>query len=174
MQKLKNELLVARAKKQDPDAFTELMQLYMQEMYKVGLSILMNDDDVADAVQETILNCWEKLSTLRKDEYFGTWMIRILMNNCYDILRQKKNVTDLAEWIEPSYEDRSNLELKEALSKLPEKYRLPITLFYCDDLSVNEIAKVLGSKPSTVRTQLQRGRQMLSDYYEVPKVQGKE
>ena len=59
MQKHKTEELVRQAKRQDADAFTELMQLHMKDMYRVAYSILMNDEDVADAVQETILTCWE-------------------------------------------------------------------------------------------------------------------
>ena len=66
MQKHKTEELVRQAKRQDADAFTELMQLHMKDMYRVAYSILMNDEDVADAVQETILTCWEKLSGLRQ------------------------------------------------------------------------------------------------------------
>lgn len=59
MQNYKTEELVRQAKRQDADAFTELMQLHMKDMYRVAYSILMNDEDVADAVQETILTCWE-------------------------------------------------------------------------------------------------------------------
>ena len=95
----------------------------MQEMYKVGLAILMNDEDVADAVSETILNCFEKLDTLREDKYFKTWMTRILINNCYKILEVRKRQTGLEEWEEPSVTDEYNVELKDALSSIDEKYR---------------------------------------------------
>ena len=94
--------LVKLAKKHDKLAFAELMQGHMQEMYKVGLAILMNDEDVADAVSETILNCFEKLNTLREDKYFKTWMTRILINNCYKILEDRKRQTGLEEWEEPA------------------------------------------------------------------------
>ena len=58
--------LIARARERDPDAFTELMQMYMKDMYRVAVAILMQDEDAADAVQDTILTCWEKLSVLRE------------------------------------------------------------------------------------------------------------
>ena len=79
------EELIKKAKGRDPDAFTRLMQFYMEDMYRVAIAILMNDEDVADAIQDTILTCWEKIDTLREDKYFRTWMTRILINKSYDI-----------------------------------------------------------------------------------------
>ena len=75
--------LVIAAKKNDKDAFASLIQLNKQYMYKVALAILMNDEDVADAMQDTILTCWEKITGLREERYFKTWMTKILINRCY-------------------------------------------------------------------------------------------
>ena len=85
------EQLVRRAKKRDPDAFTELMQLHEKDMYRTASAILPQDADIADAIQETILTVWEKIDTLQKNRYFKTWMIRILINKCKDILRSGKD-----------------------------------------------------------------------------------
>ena len=76
------ENLVKKAKSGDSNAFSQLIRMNTQSMYKVAWAYLKNDEDVADAISETILNCYEKLSTLKKDSYFKTWMIRILINNC--------------------------------------------------------------------------------------------
>ena len=157
--------LVKLAKRHDKLAFAELMQGHMQEMYKVGLAILMNDEDVADAVSETILNCFEKLDTLREDKYFKTWMTRILINNCYKILEVRKRQTGLEEWEEPSVTDEYNVELKDALSSIDEKYRSVITLYYLGEYSTKEIASMLHITKSTVTTRLQRGREQLAKYY---------
>lgn len=159
--------LVKLAKRQDKDAFTELMQGHMQDMYKVGLAILMNDDDVADAIGDTILNCYEKLNTLKDDKFFKTWLTRILLNNCYAILERRKRRADLEEWEEPAVTDDYNLELKEALGSIDAKYRAVITLYYVEELSTAEIAEVLGIPKSTVTTRLQRGREALAEYYSV-------
>ena len=78
------ENLVKKAKAGDSGAFAQLIRMNTQSMYKVAWAYLKNDEDVADAIQETILKCYEKLSTLKKDSYFKTWMIRILINNCND------------------------------------------------------------------------------------------
>ena len=94
MQKNKTEDLVKKAKRKDPDAFSQLMQLYKKDMYRVALAILMNDEDTADAIQDTMLTCWEKIHNLRQIEYFKTWMTRILINSvlCFrpTYIRRKK------------------------------------------------------------------------------------
>lgn len=76
--------LVRRARQGDADAFTELMQLQMENMYKTVRSYLKNDENAADAISDMILTCYEKLNTLKIDAYFRTWMTRILFcsKNC--------------------------------------------------------------------------------------------
>lgn len=171
MLKKEMENLVKKAKGQDPDAFTELIQMHMKDMYKVALAVLMNDEDAADAIQDTILTCWEKMNTLKRNCYFKTWMTRILINKCYDIRKEKINITSLEEYEEPCIYDQYNLELKEVLSVLDEKYRIILTLFYVEGYHIKEIAKILKIPRSTVATRLQRGRDRLAKLY---KESGKE
>ena len=89
--------LIKRALRRDADAFTELMQAQMQSMYKTARAMLRDDEDAADAISETILMCWEKMEQLKRPEFFKTWMIRILINECHDILRQRKRVYPVEE-----------------------------------------------------------------------------
>ena len=165
MQNKETEYLVKKAKGRDSDAFVQLMQFYMKDMYKVALAILMNDEDVADAIQDTILICWEKIHSLKQIQYFQTWMTRILINKCYDIRKKNKRTTILDEYEEPAYEDDYNLEFKEALSTLGEKYRSIMTLFYSEGYHIDEIAKILKIPKSTVQTRLKRGREKLAKNY---------
>ena len=72
------------------DAFCRLMDEHLQCMYKMASAYLKNDEDVADAIQDTILSCYENLRSLKQNRYFKTWMLRILINKCKDILKQKK------------------------------------------------------------------------------------
>lgn len=157
------------------DSFTELMQFYMKDMYRVGLAILMNDEDVADAIQDTILACWEKIHTLREPAFFKTWLTKILINKCYDILRKSPGYLPLEEAVynQPAPEKQDNLELKEALSTLNEKYRIVMILFYSEGYHVDEIAALLKLPKSTVTTRLQRGREKLAAYYGVAERTGK-
>ncbi|MBD5456448.1 MAG: sigma-70 family RNA polymerase sigma factor [Lachnospiraceae bacterium] len=159
--------LIKEAKRKDPDAFMELMQQHMQSMYKVSRSILHSDEDVADAIQDTILACWEKLPQLNEEKYFKTWMIRILVNKCNDLIRKKELLQGTAELTEEGNYDREyeNVEWKEVLESLEEKYRLILMLYYVESLTTKEIGKVLDIPEATVRTRLTRGRSRLSESY---------
>lgn len=157
--------LIKMAKLRDKDAFTELMQFYIKDMYKTAIAIVMNDYDAADAMQDTLLSCWEKIDTLKHDKYFKTWVIRILINKCYGIRKRYQRETILEDYIEQSTEDVSNLEFKEMLSVLDEKYRVPMYLYYGQGYKISEIAKFLNIPISTIQTRLARGRHQLSDYY---------
>ena len=75
----------------------------MQNMYKVARSILLRDEDVADAISDTILVCWEKIDTLKKNRFFRTWMTRILINKCNDILRDCQRTVFTDEPLEIEY-----------------------------------------------------------------------
>lgn len=165
MQSKETENLVKRAKRKEPEAFTELMQLYMKDMYKVALAILINDEDAADAIQDTILACWEKIDTLKYVQYYKTWMTRILIHKCYQLRKTAQKTERLEEYEEPGVYDEYKLELMEALSSLDEKYRIVMTLFYSEGYHIHEIAEILKIPKSTVQTRLQRGRAKLARYY---------
>lgn len=167
--KMKEEILIRKAKMKDPDAFTELMQSRMQSMYRTAKAILMNDEDVADAIQDTLLICWEKMNQLRSDRYFKTWMTKILINNCYGIIRNNRRITYTDELPERVSEEAvSNIEWREAMSAVDEKYRIVLILFYSEGFHTKEIAKLLGITDSAVRTRLSRGREQLTGYYTSP------
>lgn len=169
------ETLIERAKRKEPNAFTELMQSQMQNMYRTARAILMNDEDSADAIQETILVCWEKLKDLKEDKYFRTWMTRILINKCYEIIRENQKISYIQELPEGSIEmDNSNLEWNEAMENLDEKYRLVLILYYGEGFRTDEIARMLKIPSSTVRTRLSRGRKQLAEYYREESAVGKE
>lgn len=145
--------LVVKAKRHDPDAFTMLMQYFAKDMYRTAIAILLNDEDAADAIQDTILACWEKIDTLREERYFKTWMTRILINKCYDIRKQRVDKVSIEECEElVASEHDSNRELKEILSQMQERYRLPMMLFYGEGYKIAEIAKLLNIPQSTVQT----------------------
>ena len=161
--------LVKRAQRKDADAFTELIQSQMQNMYKTAWLILHNDEDAADAISDTILICWEKLGQLRQADFFKTWMTRILINQCNNILKQRKKVVPVDEFREAaeSSQEYENVEWMETLQSLDEKYRLIIVLYYVNGLSTTEISTILHMPVSTVRTRLSRGRNQMALLYDV-------
>ena len=157
--------LIRKAQSKDPDAFSSLIYFYMKDLYRVAISILMNDEDAADAIQDTILGCWEKLHTLKQEKYFKTWLTRILINHCYDMRKKQQRMTTMEDYEEPVAEDQYNVELKEALRQLDEKYRIVMVLYYSEGYQTGEIAELLEIPRSTVQTRLQRGREKLEAYY---------
>ncbi|MDO4678963.1 MAG: sigma-70 family RNA polymerase sigma factor [Blautia sp.] len=163
------EILVKKAKKGDTDAFAQLIRMNAQSMYKVAWAYLKNEEDAADAIQETILICYEKLGTLKKSKYFKTWLIRILMNQCNDLLKTRRRETGELEQAETAYEESGyyECEWKEILLKLDEKYRVIVTLYYGQGLSVKEISKLLELNQNTVLTRLSRAREKLRKEYEM-------
>lgn len=163
--------LIEKARSGEPEAFTELMQMYMRTMYKVSRSMLRSDEDAADAIQDTILCCWEKIGQLKEGKYFKTWMIRILINKCNDILRAKQRYVPEEGMPEPAAFDRhfDNVEWNEALKTLDEKYRLVIMLYYVEGFKTSEISQLLDMPESTVRTRLSRGREKIAVIYQTGK-----
>ena len=166
LRNIKTDLLIRKAQNKEPEAFTELIQMYVQDMYRTAVAILMNDEDAADAIQETILACWEKMDTLQYTKYFKTWMTKILIHKCLDIRKKQEKIIPMEDYEEPAVEDAYNIELKEALETLGEKYRLIMMLYYGEGYQVQEIADFLGMSASTVQTRLDRGRKKLREYYQ--------
>ena len=159
--------LVVRATEHDAEAFTGLMQYFTKDMYRTAIAILRNSEDAADAMQDTVLACWEKIGSLREACYFKTWMTRVLINKCYDIQKQRIDKVPMDECEElAAGEDHSQRELQEVLGVLEERYRLPLTLFYGEGYKIREIAQILDIPQSTVQTRLSRGRAKLAAYYE--------
>lgn len=159
--------LVEKAIRGDVDAFLELMEKNSLAMYKVARGILKNDDDVADAIQDTILNCFEKIHTLRKPEYFKTWMIRILINECNQILGHYQRVNMPGEFPETAGQDASlaEFEFKEMLELVDEKYRIILVLHYVQGFKISEIAELLELNENTVKTRLSRAREQIRAAY---------
>lgn len=159
--------LVKRSIAGDADAFLELMEKNSLAMYKVARGILDNDEDAADAMQDTILTCFEKIHTLKNPEYFKTWMIRILINECNKIHRHYKNFSRAEELPEVPGQDMSiaEFEFKEMLGMLDESYRIILVLYYVEGFRIADIASILNMNENTVKTRLARARIQLKQEY---------
>lgn len=104
---------------------------------------------------------------MKKDEYFKTWLIRILINECNEILRKNKKVVSLDEGInnidEKCNDSYQNIDLTKAITSLSEDLRVTITLYYFDDISVKNISEILGISEGTVKSRLNRARAKLKE-----------
>lgn len=160
-------LLIRRARKHDKAAFQELMEQQGKGMYKIAKAILKNDEDAADAMQETALVCWEKIDTLKKDKYFQTWLTRILINNCNAIYRQRMKMVSQETVSEAWFQEDgyANAEWESFLRCLDEKYRTVVILYYVQGFKSREIAEILQVNENTVRGILATARKKLEDQY---------
>lgn len=163
-----NEILIRKAKKGDKDAFCRLMDEQMQSMYKIAISYVKNDEDAADAIQDTILSCYENLKSLKYNRHFKTWMIRILINKCKDILQRKNRMICTDEMPEMPFHEAeyASAEWAQMLEPLDEKYRMIVLLYYMEGFNTREISEILDMKESTVKSRLQRGRKQIAKMYE--------
>lgn len=158
--------LIEKAVSGDSEAFIELIGQYKTSFYKIAFSILGNDNDVADAIQETILSCFQNITSLKNPEYFKTWATRILINKCNDIIRQNKHISFFEQIPEVPYnQDFGDSDFKHCLSQIDEKYRLIITLYYVNGFSVREISEMLSISQNTVKTRLSRARNKFKSIY---------
>lgn len=162
------KLLIKRAKRGDKVAFVELMKENELSLYKVAKSILRNDEDVADAMQETILTALEKINTLKEDKYFKTWLTKILINKCNDILRKNSKTLQLEEYFDVGYTEDfiQSISIKEGMDTLSDSQKLVLHLYYVMGFNSREISELLNENESTIKVRLFRSRNKLKDFFE--------
>lgn len=146
----------------DKEAFAEVVLSATDSLYRISKTILKNDADCEDAVQEAIAVGFAKLGTLRQEKYAKTWLVRILINECYALLKKRERTTPLlADPEAEEYAGTDYSDLYEALSALKKEYRLAIVLHYLEGYSLQEIAKIMRISVGTVKSRLSRGRKCL-------------
>ena len=153
--------LVKKAMRGDKEAFLKLMDMHQDTMLRIAHGYLSQEADIADAMQETILDAYEHLSSLKEPRYFKTWLIRILLNNCSHIYNKNKRYISLEEISENVSEtsqeaDSPLFRFKELLSCVSEENRLCFQLFYGEELTTREIADILHMNESTIRSRMHR------------------
>ncbi len=147
--------------------FTEQVMAAEETLYHISKSILKNDCDCADAVQETIITAYSKLHSLRDERFFKTWLCRILINECYRICRANKRVVPLEDYMEArsSSEQQNDLGLFDAIMELKTELRLVIVLHYIEGFKTMEMAEILKIPEGTVKSRLSRARTELKSVF---------
>lgn len=143
----------------------ELIIASEETMYRVAKSLLYNDADCADAIQEAIVKAFSKLHTLKEDTYAKTWLVKIVMNECYAIMRKEKWIISLDDYQmeDKAAEQEVYSELYEAIFKLPEPVKLCVTLYYLEGYSVKEVVQILDITESAVKNRLLKARAVLKE-----------
>jgi RNA polymerase sigma-70 factor (ECF subfamily) len=177
--------LVRRVLERDADAFRMIMQRYNRRLYRIARSVLRNNAEAEDAVQEAYVSAFAHLSSYRGESSLAGWLSRIIMNEALGRLRHRRPTVDIATLEETRSEaeiiqfplsaqnddpertmaQRQILQLVEqATDGLPETYRLVFVTRVIEGMSVEETAELLGIKPETVKTRLHRARQLVREH----------
>ena len=162
----KDELImeVKRAKRGDKEAFCNLIILNKVAVYRVAKAILNKEEDIEDAVSESILKAYKNIQTLKDEAFFKTWLIRIVINESNNLYKKRfkeiavdkdhfKNIKD-----NDNYKD---LSLYNAINSLDEDLRITTILFYFEDMKYKDIAKILNVKEGTIKSRLSRAKEKL-------------
>lgn len=161
----------------DRDAINTVLINMKDEMYKIAKSRLNSEDDIQDAIQDTIVSILHNIKKVRKPEYLKTWIIRILINKCNDIYKKNKKERELQEKVINDFNDNNYLEKSESsinleniLASLKYKERLTLSLYYASDFSIREISRILKEPQNTIKTRIKRSkekiRKIIGDKYE--------
>lgn len=162
----KDELImeVKRAKRGDKEAFCNLIRINKIAIYRVAKSILNNEEDIEDAVSESILKAYKNIQALKQEVFFKTWLIRIVINESNNLYkkRAKEIAVDKDHFknikVNDNYKD---LSLYNAINSLDEDLRITTILFYFEDMKYKDIAKVLNVKEGTIKSRLSRAKEKL-------------
>ncbi len=166
--------LVAACRSGDREAFRALYDLYKDRVYSVALYFLHGDRAAAsDVVQMVFLKVIANLNRFRGDADFSTWLYRLAVNACMDAVKRRKSEplvsSDLEAFADPASQEQDYARaqvassVRSAVSALPPKYRIVVLLRYFDDLSYEQMARVLRCSMGTVASRLNRGHRMLAD-----------
>lgn len=158
--------LVLKAQSGDKEAFVRLMEIHKSSMLKVARSFFSEPFDIEDVMQDTIMSCWANLPTLKQPEYFKTWLIRILINHCNAVLKNRPKTVSIDTVTEVGSEeyDPDQMNFDDIIEILDNKYRIVLTLYYNDGFTTSEISDILNIPTETVKTRLKRGREQLYQY----------
>ncbi|SLL31568.1 Possible alternative RNA polymerase sigma factor SigM [Mycobacteroides abscessus subsp. abscessus] len=161
--------LISKAKKGDINAFQTLIHNEKEKLYKMAYVYMQNEEDALEVFQETIYKAFASMSKVKNNEYFSTWMTRILINTAIDLLRKKKRVVPINQEVLENASDTSSfnsdvhIDLLKALEEIEEKYKTVLLLRYYQDYTVKQIASILKCPEGTVKTNIRRGLEKLKE-----------
>lgn len=136
-----------------------------ERFYKIAYSYVKNEDDALDIVHDAICKALQKIDTLKNIEVVKTWFYKILVNSAIDYIRKNNKYVSLSQ--EDMINEKisndiySDIDLEQALDRLPEEYKSIIMLRYFEDMKIEEIANILQQNINTVKTKLYKGLRRL-------------
>lgn len=146
------------------EEFEIIMRRQINSVLRLACSYLKCRAEAEDCAQEVFLKLYRSEISFDSQKEERAWLLTVTANICKNRLRSpwfsRRADRDIPEDMADDFPDEEKTALAEVM-KLPEKYRTPVHLFYCEEYSVKEISEITGVKESTIRTRLQRGRELL-------------
>jgi RNA polymerase sigma-70 factor (ECF subfamily) len=165
---------IKRVKDGDKDAFGALVEAHKDMVFTVCLRMLSSEADAEEAAQDVFVKAFRSIGSFQAKAKFSTWLYRIAYNHCISVIRKKVKMIDLVDDIPEGEVDEGEMNgldkisseernkyLKMAIESLAETDAVVVTLFYYDELSLEEIAQVTGLSSSNIRIKLHRSRKKM-------------
>lgn len=130
-------------------------------LYRIACALLRSETDRQDAMQETALKAWKNRASLREEQYFRTWISRIMVNECHNLHRKNSRYVPMEELPDRPAPDSGEQETRLMLESLPEKQRIPLVLHYLEGFSLEEIAQVQHISLALVKYRMHQARKAL-------------
>jgi len=160
-----DEDLIRRFRQGDQEAFADLVRRHERRVFNLAYRMIGRVEDAREASQDAFLSCFRNLDRFRGDSAFSTWLHRIAVNACYDILRRRQPIpfSDLELAEPPASPDHADaavasVDVQRALLEVPLEFRSVLIMFDLQGLPYEEIAQALGIPLGTVKSRLHRGR----------------
>lgn len=165
---MENEIikkLATKSKHGNVDAYGKLIEYYKEYLYKMAMLSVKNEQVAMDLVSDCILGGFRNIKSLKKPEYFKTWITRIMYNAISDYYRKEHYEEDIEEIqiadSERNVSKEEKMDLYQAIDLLSEKYRTVIILKYFDEMKIADISYIMGIPEGSVKAYLHRAKESL-------------
>lgn len=165
------EELVERAKNGEKEAYSELINMIKKDMFNKLRYKISEPEDIEDIIQDTIIIGYTKIKQLRDNKRFKTWMMKILNNECNRFYNDKKRKDEINDkYISNSLSIKNEnleekLEFDNIIKNLNDTDKEIMKLYYEDNLSSEQISKLLGMNTNTIKSKISRGHKKIKDTY---------
>lgn len=169
-----HQLLINRCRKGDEKAMMKVYDLYCDAMFKIACRYL-NYEDAKDAMQESFLKAFTRLDSYMENYSFGSWLKRIVINQCIDTLKKRQlEFVDTEHFVLSSEDESEDWDfdttitkehIVKAIDQMPQKFRVVVKLYLIEGYDHQEISDILNIPVKTSRTHLFRGRKQLQKHF---------
>lgn len=174
------EDIIKRVQEGDEIAFKQLTQSIENDLYRVAKTRLSDDDDINDAIQNTMIITYKNARKIKNVNCFKTWMIHVLINECNKIYKKNKKNNEIfnkliidsgfENYEDPIQEVNNKMSFDKIIEKLNYDEKIVLTLYYNSGLSYTQISKILKINVNTIKSRLTRSVNKLKKYYKEVKI----